>query len=168
MRTKRPSCDHGLVDAHRAVRRAIRCAIRPGAVLAGLAGLTLAGGLLAGCSGSSGGSGSSNGSTTAASVPAPSTSAIANVPADRSAVSQKGCRQTSSGWAASGTVTNPKAQDATYVIVISFTTKQSTVLTRGQTKVPVKAGKTKRWTVAASFAKTKNVVCVLRGVSIAK
>jgi hypothetical protein len=163
MRTKRPSCDHGLVDAHRAVRRAIRRS----AVLPSLAALTVAGGLLAGCTSSSGG-GSSNGSTIAASVPAPSTSAIANVPADRPAVSQKACRQTSSGWAASGTVTNPKSQEATYVIVISFTTKQSTVLTRGQTKVPVKAGTTKSWRVAASFAKTKNVVCVLRGVSIAK
>jgi hypothetical protein len=157
MRTKRPSCDHGPVDAHQAVRRAVRS----------LAALTVAGGLLAGCSSSSGG-GSSNGSTTAAGVPAPSTSAIANVPADRPAVSQKDCRPTSSGWVATGTVTNPKSQDATYVIVISFTTKQSTVLTRGQAKVPVKAGKTKSWSVAASFAKTKNVVCVLRGVSIAK
>jgi hypothetical protein len=62
-------------------------------------------------------------------------------------------------------VTNSKAKDATFAIVLSFTSKQSTVLARGETKVTVKAGATKSWTTNANFAKTKDTQCVLRGVS---
>jgi hypothetical protein len=153
------------MTVHPAVRRSSTAAKRAaGAVATSVA----VAGLLGGCAGSSGGSSASSSSSGPVALPAPSTTAIANVPADRPAVSQKGCKATSSGWVASGTVTNPKSSAQTYLIVISFTTKQSTVLTRGQTKVPVKAGATKSWTVAASFAKTKGVVCVLRGVSTTK
>jgi hypothetical protein len=90
---------------------------------------------------------------------------IANNPADRKAVSVSACTSSSSGWTATGKVTNPASKSATYAIVISFTDKQSTVLTRGTTKVTVKAGATKSWKASANFAKTKGVVCVLRGVS---
>ncbi len=62
-------------------------------------------------------------------------------------------------------MTNSKDKDATFTIVVSFTTKQSTVLARGETKVTVKAGATKNWTTDANFAKTKGTQCVLRGVS---
>jgi hypothetical protein len=105
------------------------------------------------------------GTVASSSAPLPSQSSIANDPDARKDVKPAGCVATSSGWKASGTVTNPGATAATYTIVISFTTKQSTVLARGTTKVTVKAGATTTWTAAAGFAKTKGVQCVLRGVS---
>jgi hypothetical protein len=132
-------------------------------LLALLAGLT-------GCTGSSGGSSAAAGSGTtgssasAPSVPVPS-STIVNEPSARKDVTAGACTQTSSGWKMSGTVTNSGSQQAAYTIVVSFTTKQSTVLARGTTKVTVKAGATKGWTASASFAKTEGVQCVLRGVA---
>ena len=62
-------------------------------------------------------------------------------------------------------MTNSKDKQATFTIVVSFTSKQSTVLARGETKVTVKAGATKSWKTDANFAKTKGTQCVLRGVS---
>lgn len=139
-------------------------------VLTLVAGLTLLVGLT-GCtgstSGSTTGSGSStagSGATSAPSVPVPS-STIVNEPAARKDVTPGACTQTSSGWQMTGTVTNSGSKQAVYTIVVSFTTKQSTVLARGTDKLTVKAGATKKWTAGASFAKTKGVQCVLRGVA---
>ena len=126
--------------------------------------------LVSGCTGSSGGAttGSSPsdgaGGSTSVTVPVPS-STIVNQPTARKDVTQGACRQTSSGWEASGTIANSGSKQATYTIVVSFTTKQSTVLARGTTKVTVKGGATKSWTASASFAQTKGVQCVLRGVA---
>lgn len=131
--------------------------------LAGACGIGLAVGVLAGCTGSSGGSAPNPSTSTPG--PAPSTSTIKNDPTARKAVTSTGCAATSSGWKATGTATNPGTKPATYTIVISFTTKASTVLARGTTTVTVKPGATKGWTAQASFAKTKGVQCVLRGVS---
>jgi imidazole glycerol phosphate synthase subunit HisF len=95
----------------------------------------------------------------------PGSTTIVNQPVARKAVTAKACKQTSSGWTATGTVTNPNAKQTTYTIVISFTTKASTVLARGTTKVTLKSGATKAWTASANSAKTKGVQCVLRGVA---
>jgi hypothetical protein len=135
-----------------------------GAVLA----IGVASALLAGCShGPSGQSkttaGASTGTKAVATVPKADT--IANDPKARPSVSMPTCHATSSGWTAGGTATNSTAKSTTFTIVVSFTTKQSTVITRGQTTVAVKPGQTKSWTASANFAKTKDVQCVLRGVS---
>jgi len=137
-----------------------------------MAGALLAAGLttmvVSGCSHGSnksdaGGSTKAVGSTVKS--PAPTADTIANDPKARPSVSMKDCAATGSGWSAGGTVTNSKDKDATFTIVVSFTTKQSTVLARGETKVTVKAGATKSWTTDANFAKSKGTQCVLRGVS---
>jgi hypothetical protein len=140
-----------------------------GAAAAALSGGLLALALLAGCShGSNGSDGSAKlpgKPSTGVKAPAPTADTIANDPKARPSVSMRDCAATGSGWSAGGTVTNSKDKDATFTIVVSFTTKQSTVLARGETKVTVKAGATKSWTTAANFAKTKGTQCVLRGVS---
>ena len=105
---------------------------------AALAASLLALGAVSACTGSSGGStasgGASSPSTTGTAVaPVPSASAIKNQPAARKDVTSAGCVATTSGWKASGSVANPGAKSATYTIVMSFTTKQSTVLARGTT-----------------------------------
>jgi hypothetical protein len=137
-----------------------------------MAGALVAAGLttmvVAGCS--HGSSKSDAGATTKAvgstvKAPAPTADTIANDPKARPSVSMKDCAATGSGWSAGGTVTNSKDKAATFTIVVSFTTKQSTVLARGETKVTVKAGATKSWTTDANFAKSKGTQCVLRGVS---
>jgi hypothetical protein len=129
------------------------------AVAAGLAST-----VLAGCSGGGGTkAGAAKSSDAARVVPPPD--AIVNDPKARPSVSLKTCGATTSGWSAGGTVTNSKAKDATFTIVISFTTKQSTVLARSQAKVTVRPGATRSWTIGANFAKTKGTQCVLRGVA---
>ena len=95
----------------------------------------------------------------------PTADPIVNDPKARPSVSMKDCAATTSGWTAGGTVTNSKDSEATFTIVVSFTTKQSTVLARGETRVTVKAGATKNWTTSANFAKSKGTQCVLRGVA---
>jgi len=128
-------------------------------------GVALAATTLAGCSHDSGTKTAASQHTSSTVVAAPKPDNIVNDPKARPSVSMKDCAQTSSGWTAGGTVTNSTAKNQTFTIVVSFTTKQSTVLTRGATKVTVKPSATKSWTTAASFAKTKGVQCVLRGVS---
>ena len=103
--------------------------------------------------------------TTKAITTVPKADNIVNDPKARPSVSMPTCHATTSGWTAGGTATNSTAKPTTFTIVVSFTTKQSTVITRGQTKVAVKPGQTKNWTASANFAKTKDVQCVLRGVS---
>lgn len=100
-----------------------------------------------------------------AQVAAPKADAIVNDPKARPSVSMRECAATGSGWSAGGTVTNSKDKDATFTIVVSFTTKASTVLARGETRVLVKAGATRSWSTGANFAKSKGTQCVLRGVS---
>jgi hypothetical protein len=126
--------------------------------------VALASTVLAGCTG---GGGSQTGTTSkaAAHSAVPTPDAIVNDPKARPSVSMKSCAATTSGWTAGGTVTNSKAKESTFTIVVSFTTKQSTVLARGQTRVIVKAGATKSWATSANFAKTKGTQCVLRGVA---
>jgi hypothetical protein len=135
--------------------------------VAGALTLVTAGCTSSGNSGATASSSSAAGGTTAGAGggSSPSSTTIINQPEARKAVSAKSCKQTSSGWTATGTVTNPNAKQTTYTIVISFTTKESTVLARGTTKVTLKAGATKDWTASANFAKTKGVQCVLRGVA---
>ena len=134
--------------------------------VAGVLALVTAGCTTSGSSGASGSSTAAGGTTAGAGGGStPSSTTIVNQPEARKAVSAKTCKQTSSGWTATGTVTNPNAKQTTYTIVISFTTKESTVLARGTTKVTLKAGATKDWTASANFAKTKGVQCVLRGVA---
>jgi hypothetical protein len=120
--------------------------------------------MLAGCSHSSTPKSAAKTDAPAVST-VPKADNIANDPKARPSVSMKDCAATTSGWTAGGTVTNSKDKEATFTIVVSFTSKQSTVLARGETKVTVKAGATKKWTSDANFAKTKGVQCVLRGVS---
>jgi hypothetical protein len=135
--------------------------------VAAVAAGTLASALLAGCS--HGGSGHTASAATGSGLKAvagvPKADNIANDPKARPSVSMKDCAATGSGWSAGGTVTNSTAATETFTIVVSYTTKQSTVLARGETKVTLKAGQTRNWTTSANFAKTKAVVCVLRGVS---
>jgi hypothetical protein len=136
------------------------------AAMAGaVAAVSLATVLVAGCSHGSGSKDASSGTKNAATTPAPTADPIANDPKARPSVSMKNCAATGSGWSAGGTVTNSKDKQATFTIVVSFTSKQSTVLARGETKVTVKAGATKSWKTDANFAKTKGTQCVLRGVS---
>lgn len=137
--------------------------------VAGIIGVTaISTALVSGCTASSTGGDatatSAASTTAAAAVPAPGQD-IVNDPKARTAVSMKSCKESDSGWGASGSVTNPHDKTTTYTIVVSFTTDQSTVLARGTTKVTVDAGKTKDWTANANFANIKNVQCVLRGVS---
>jgi len=137
------------------------------ATVGALAAATLATAFLAGCShGSSKDAGAKSPAQVGSSTPAPpKADTIVNDPKARPSVSMKDCAATSSGWSAGGTVTNSKDKAATFTIVVSFTTKESTVLARGTTEVAVKAGQTKNWTAGANFAKTKGTQCVLRGVS---
>jgi hypothetical protein len=123
--------------------------------------------LLTGCSHDAAkGKASSSGQAAAGTTTVvPKADNIVNDPQARPSVSMKNCAATTSGWTAGGTVTNSKDKDATFTIVVSFTTKQSTVIARGETKVAVKAGTTKSWTTNANFAKSKGTQCVLRGVS---
>jgi hypothetical protein len=141
--------------------------VRPSArsVTGLLVGLMLLLGLLGGCTGSSSKATSTPTTGTAVTPTLPPAPVIKNDPVARKDVHSDRCVATSSGWKASGTVANSKAKASTYTIVISFTTKESTVLARGTTKVTVNGGATKSWTASASFARTKGVVCVLRGVS---
>jgi hypothetical protein len=132
-------------------------------VAAGIA-VALATATLAGCTGGDGTKGAAS-TKPGASTATPTADAIVNDPKARPSVSMKNCAATTSGWTAGGTVTNAKDKQATFTIVVSFTTKQSTVLARGQTKVTVKAGATKSWTTSANFAKNKGTQCVLRGVA---
>jgi hypothetical protein len=132
-----------------------------------LAGVAIATALLSGCT-----SGSHHAASAAPAQPNAAAKAaiasaqdIANDPTARKAVTMGSCRATSSGWTGAGTVANPGTKSATYTIVVSFTDKASTVLARGTTKVTLKGGATKDWTASANFAKTKDVVCVLRGVA---
>jgi hypothetical protein len=137
---------------------------RPTTMAVALTGAVVLTALVTGCShGANHASATAKGAPVA--VPAPTADPIVNDPKARPSVSMKDCAATSSGWAAGGTVTNSTAKSRTFTIVVSFTTKQSTVLTRGTTKVTLKGGATKNWTTAASFAKTKGTQCVLRGVS---
>jgi hypothetical protein len=141
---------------------------RPAAVAGTVAAISIATALLAGCShGSSGVTKAASAAPAKGAVAnsAPKADTIANDPAARPSVSMPDCHSTTSGWTAGGTATNSTAKATTFTIVVSFTTKQSTVITRGQTKVTVKPGETKNWTASANFAKTKDVQCVLRGVS---
>jgi hypothetical protein len=126
--------------------------------------VALASTALAGCT-RGGGSQTGTTSKAAAHSAVPTPDAIVNDPKARPSVSMKSCAATTSGWTAGGTVTNSKAKESTFTIVVSFTTKQSTVLARGQTRVIVKAGATKSWATSANFAKTKGTQCVLRGVA---
>ena len=132
-----------------------------------LTAATVATALLAGCThGSSEGADAKASIRAGSSTPAPpKADNIVNDPRARPSVSMKDCGATSSGWSAGGTVTNVKNKVTTYTIVVSFTTKESTVLARGTTQVAVKAHATKKWTANANFAKTKGTLCVLRGVS---
>jgi hypothetical protein len=141
---------------------------RSTAVARTVVAIGVASALLAGCSHGSSGqakttAGASTGTKAVTTVPKAAT--IANDPKARPSVSMPDCHSTSSGWTAGGTATNSTATATTFTIVVSFTTKQSTVITRGQTKVAVKPGQTKSWTASANFAKTKDVQCVLRGVA---
>jgi hypothetical protein len=135
------------------------------AMAAAVAAVSLATVLVAGCSHGSNGKDASSGTKTGATTPAPTADPIANDPKARPSVSMKNCAATGSGWSAGGTVTNSKDKQATFTIVVSFTSKQSTVLARGETKVTVRAGATKSWKTDANFAKIKGTQCVLRGVS---
>jgi hypothetical protein len=136
------------------------------AALAAVAAGTLVAAVLAGCShGGSGHAATAKGSAPKAVAVVAQADNIVNDPKARPSVSMKDCAATGSGWSAAGTVTNSTAATKTFTIVVSYTTKQSTVLARGETKVSVKAGQTRSWTTSANFAKTKAVVCVLRGVS---
>jgi hypothetical protein len=136
-------------------------------VAAAVLSVALASSLLAGCSHGSSDKGSdkAGAATGAAARVAPTADPIVNDPKARPSVSMKNCAATTSGWAAGGTVTNSKDKQATFTIVVSFTTKQSTVLARGETRVTVKAGATKSWTTSANFAKSQGTQCVLRGVA---
>ena len=139
------------------------------------AAVALSTGVVAGCTSSGSGSAgatTSTSTTAGAGATAPgggsagsSPTTIVNQPAARKAVTLTSCKQTSSGWTAHGSVADPNSKQTTYTIVVSFTTKASTVLARGTTTVVVKGGATKSWSASANFAKTKGVVCVLRGVA---
>src|SRR3954451_1357525 len=132
-----------------------------GAAAAGLSGGLLALALLTGCShGSNSADKPSTKPSTGVKAPAPTADTIANDPKARPSVSMRDCAATGSGWSAGGTVTNSKDKDATFTIVVSFTTKQSPVLARGETKLTVKAGATTSWSTDANFAKTKGPQCV--------
>jgi hypothetical protein len=138
---------------------------KPSATAGAVIGVAMAAALVAGCSHGSTDNATKSTAKSAGTTVAPKADTIANDPKARPSVSMKDCAATGSGWSAGGTVTNSKDKDATFTIVVSFTTKQSTVLARGETKVAVKAGATKKWTTQANFAKTKGTQCVLRGVS---
>jgi outer membrane murein-binding lipoprotein Lpp len=138
---------------------------RSSAVAGTVIAIGVASALLAGCSHGSSGPAKTTAATTKAATTVPKADTIANDPKARPSVSMPNCHSTSSGWTAGGTATNSTDKSTTFTIVVSFTTKQSTVITRGQTKVAVKPGQTKSWTASANFAKTKDVQCVLRGVS---
>jgi hypothetical protein len=135
---------------------------------AAVVSVAVAASLLSGCShGGTDRSAATKGAGAGAGVArvTPSAEPIVNDPKARPSVSMKDCASTTSGWSAGGTVTNSKDTEATFTIVVSFTTKQSTVLARGETRVTVKAGATKSWTTSANFAKSKGTQCVLRGVA---
>jgi hypothetical protein len=147
-------------------RERTRSSARRGPAAAAVLSVAVAASLLAGCShGGSDKTAATKGSGVGGSKVTPTADPIVNDPKARPSVSMKACAQTTSGWAAGGTVTNSKDKEATFTIVVSFTTKQSTVLARGETRVTVKGGSTKNWTTSANFAKSKGTQCVLRGVA---
>jgi hypothetical protein len=145
-------------------RERTRSSALRGPVAAAVLSVAIASSLLSGCShGGTDKTDATKGS--GAGRVTPTADPNVNDPKARPSVSMKGCAATTSGWTAGGTVTNSKDKQATFTIVVSFTTKQSTVLARGETRVTVKAGATKNWTTSANFAKSKGTQCVLRGVA---
>jgi hypothetical protein len=145
-------------------RERTRSSALRGPVAVAVLSVVVASSLLAGCS-HGGADKTAATAGTGASRVTPTADPIVNDPKARPSVSMKDCAATTSGWAAGGTVTNSKDKQATFTIVVSFTTKQSTVLARGETRVTVKAGATKSWATTANFAKSKGTQCVLRGVA---
>ncbi len=83
----------------------------------------------------------------------------------RSDVQIVACHATPDGWSAGGTVENSQGRSVTYHITIFFTSAGATDLAFAATSVPVSAGQTRHWSVAASFMAPSAVLCVLRGVS---
>ena len=118
-------------------------------------------GLVAGCSSSS----PKPGPVT---TPAPTGPVPQSVPNDVNArrdVTMSACRAATGGWSAGGTVKNGTGKSATYVITVFFTNTHATDLGFANTSVVVAAGKSKPWTVKATFAAPRSVRCVLRGVA---
>ena len=109
--------------------------------------------------------------TTAARVtqttgPVPSTVPL-HVPdqqAARNDVALLNCNAEVGGWSAGGTVKNPTAQQASYLITIFFTSALATDLASGTTTVVLGPGQGNLWSVSAQFAAPAGVRCVLRGV----
>lgn len=136
----------------------------------------------AGCSAGSGGSGeaaapahSASPTVAAGAQAAPGlpkgVKALTKVPADvpndpalRSQVSVSSCSSVDGGWRAAGKATNPGTSPATYRITVFFTTSTATVIGTAHTRVTVKPGEDKEWTVSDAFAAPKKTLCVLRGV----
>jgi hypothetical protein len=146
-------------------RERTRSSALRGPVAAAVLSVAVVSSLLSGCSHGTGESAATKAAGTGAGRVTPSADPIVNDPKARPSVSMRDCASTTSGWAAGGTVTNSKDKQATFTIVVSFTTKQSTVLARGETRVSVKPGATRNWTTTANFAKSKGTQCVLRGVA---
>ncbi len=57
------------------------------------------------------------------------------------------------------------SHSATYEITVFFTTSQSENLDYAATSVPLKAGQAKLWSVKATFAAPRTVLCVLTTVT---
>ena len=90
---------------------------------------------------------------------------VANTPSLRKHVVITSCAKTETGWAASGTVSNPATTDKTYTITIFFATNHGTVIGTSHTDVPVPAGGSKPWKAEDSFHPAPDTQCVLRGVA---
>lgn len=134
---------------------------RPGASV-------LAAGLcLAACS-SSGNPSSSTATTTTTTRPVATQTivpgSVPNQPSVRKDVTMSNCAASPGGWSAGGTVRNTLDKTATYTITVFFTNTGYTDLAYGVTKVPLDAGKSTIWSVKATFAAPRSVLCVLRGV----
>lgn len=82
----------------------------------------------------------------------------------RKNVSVTSCAATEGGWAANGSATNPGRDSVTYTITIYFTTTFGTVVDSGQTRVRIKGGAERPWTVSKKFSAAPSMLCALRGV----
>ena len=100
------------------------------------------------------------GVTAATSIP----TSAPNKPALRANVRFTSCKSIAGGWGATGTATNPSKKNINYTITVFFTTTSATVINTTQTKVTVKAGEKKTWTVSRKFAAPPKMLCVMRGI----
>ena len=93
---------------------------------------------------------------------------VPNDPARRADVTLAHCAAAPGGWAAGGTIQNPRTKASTYRITVFFTTTSATVVGVGKASVHVSGGASQAWQAVGHFHPPAKTLCVLRGVGVRK